>query len=164
MAHKHWQTGNQQTASLIGQVMQLLAMMTALLNNPARAGELAGLMERAERLLAQLIFEAAIHLSGRDDLRSAFEPRLQFTRSGMRFQLHPRLSGLPPLHQALFSRRRRALLTRYRRALGCRHRRSNKLSVLRARAHRRQQTIASARHAAHRQPSLHHQSRIAAPP
>ncbi len=160
-----------QAASLINpnapalhRVRALMALMLSLIVNPDRAAELERLFAEAEQLLAHHLFEMAIALSGRADLRATHEPVLEWRGSLLRFGFRLKPGAMHPHHRIMLSCWRAAAIDRYRRALARRSRFSRKLSVLHFRNQRRRQGVIVQRRRAGAQFPLHTPSRIAAPP
>ncbi len=151
-------------APALQRVRALVALMLQLICNPSRADDIARMCDEAERLLARLLFDAVIQLSGRDDLRATHEPVLRLRGGSFAFGIRENPGAMHPHYCIMLNRWREAAMQRYRTALGCRFRCSPKRSRLRFNNQRRRQRAIAAQRSTCCAPPSHTPVRINAPP
>ena len=90
-------------APALQRVRALLALMLRLIVNPDRGAELQRLFAEAEDLLAHHLFELAMSLSGRADLRETHEPTLTWRGGLLTFAIRARPGAMHPHHRIKLS-------------------------------------------------------------
>ena len=151
-------------APTLERVRALIALMIQLICNPSRLGEVAAMCAEAEALLARRLFDQLIEQTGREELRSFYEPVMRQRGGRLEFSLRERPGALHPFHQIILATRRQRAFHRYGTALGARHRGPSRPTSIRRHNHLRRQRVIRSRSRATRAAPSHTPARIDAPP
>lgn len=152
-------------APTLPSVRALFALLLQSLFQNGGAPDFERLFGEAERLLADLLFRAAVKQSGRTDISTAtHECFIVWRGHALHFGIRARPGAIHPYHRIILKRRHAARRASIRCALARRSRFSRKLHKVYACANRRRAARSSSRHHARLCSTFHIPSRIAAPP